>query len=301
VQTLLDAMQDGPVVLDGGLATQLEAQGHDLSSDLWSARLLRDDPAAIVEAHRAFFRAGARVAITASYQASFDGLATLGLDRTEATALMARSVELGRQAATLEGTEQRWVAASVGPYGAVLADGSEYHGDYGLSVDELRAWHRPRLEALIDAGPDLLAVETVPCLTEAEALLREVDGTGTPAWLSLSCADGRTRRGERVDEAFAMAGEVAEILAVGINCTEPDDIGDLVATAARISGKPVVVYPNSGEGWDAVRRAWFGQATFEPGLVSRWVAAGAGLVGGCCRVLPAQIRQVRDEIASAAD
>lgn len=299
VHTLLEAVQDGPIVLDGGLATQLEAQGHDLSSDLWSARLLRDDPGAIVEAHRAFFRAGARVAITASYQASFDGLATLGLDQPAATALMARSIELGREAAALDAAELRWVAASVGPYGAVLADGSEYHGDYGRTVDELRSWHRPRLDALVAAGPDLLAVETVPCLAEAEALLRELEGSGTAAWLTLSCADGLTRRGEPVDEAFAMAAEVDEVIAVGVNCTDPTDVTDLVTTAARISGKPVAVYPNSGEAWDAVRRTWVGEPTFAPGLVSSWVEAGAGLVGGCCRVLPTQIRQVRDEIEGA--
>ena len=196
-QELLDAIAERVVVLDGGLATQLEAQGADLSSALWSARLLRDDPAQIVDAHRSFYEAGAEVAISASYQASFEGFATAGVEPAQAERLMRRSVELARQAADSAGGDgPRWVAASVGPYGAALADGSEYHGRYGLSVDALRRWHRPRLHVLADAGADLLALETVPCLAEAEALLTEVAGSGVACWLSFSCADGHTRAGE---------------------------------------------------------------------------------------------------------
>ena len=180
---LTAALAAGPVVLDGGLATQLEAQGADLSTALWSAQLLIDDPAAVVAAHRAFFAAGARIATTASYQAP--------------TELAARSVDLARQAlAGFDDDQDRWVAGSVGPYGAALADGSEYRGDYGLSVAELRAWHRPRIAALAEAGPDLLALETIPCLAEVEALLAEVAGTGMPCWLSLTCTGERTRAGE---------------------------------------------------------------------------------------------------------
>jgi homocysteine S-methyltransferase len=294
------------VVLDGGLATQLEAQGADLSSALWSARLLADDPVQIVEAHRRFFEAGADVAITTSYQASFDGLAAVGVDAAAAERLMRRSVALAREAAdavdtvntvntvnTVGDDASRWVAASVGPYGAALADGSEYHGRYGLSVDQLRTWHRPRLAVLADAGADVLALETVPCLAEAEALLAEVGGSGHACWLSLSCAAGRTRAGEDPDEAFAMAREVAEVVAVGVNCTDPTEIVDLVERAAALSGKPVVVYPNSGEGWDAERRSWTGGATFAPDRVTSWTGAGARLVGGCCRVGPDQIAELR--------
>ena len=196
--TLAQRMASGPVVLDGGLATLLEAHGHDLTSSLWSARLLLDDPDAITAAHREYYEAGAQVAITSSYQASFDGFAALGLDRAQAAELLRRSVALARAAAeTAAGADQRWVAASVGPYGAALADGSEYRGDYGLSVAELRAWHRPRLEVLAGAGADVLAIETIPCLTEVQALLEELRGTGMPAWLSLTCAGGRTRAGLR--------------------------------------------------------------------------------------------------------
>ena len=220
---LRETLQDRPVVLDGGLATLLERHGHDLSSHLWSARLLRDEPAAIEAAHREFFRAGAEVATTASYQVSFEGFGAEGVDRAEVERLLRRSVALAA-AARDEAAPGGWVAASVGPYGAVLADGSEYRGDYDLDVAGLRAFHRPRLDVLastVGDGADVLAIETVPCLAEVEAVLAELDGTGVPAWLSLSAADGRTRAGEPLEEAYAMAADVAEVLAVGVNCTTP--------------------------------------------------------------------------------
>jgi homocysteine S-methyltransferase len=290
VDRLSDAMRAGPVILDGGLATLLEAHGHDLSSDLWSARLLLDDPGAIEAAHREYFAAGAQVAITASYQASFDNLARLGLSDREATAVLRRSVDLARAAAG--GVEGRWVAASVGPFGAVLADGSEYRGDYGLSVGRLRAWHRPRLAVLAESGADLLALETIPCLAEVEALLSELPSTGARAWLSLTVSGGRTRAGEPVEAAFQMAAEVDEVLAVGVNCSAAVEVPDMVAAAAQVSGKPAVAYPNSGERWDADRRRWTGAVTFGPGDAAGWVRAGARLVGGCCRVGPDSISRL---------
>jgi homocysteine S-methyltransferase len=265
------------VLLDGGLATELERRGHDLSSELWSARLLRDDAAAIVDVHRAFAAAGAEVITSASYQASFDMLGD------DAEPLLRRSVALAREAGSV------WVAASVGPYGAMLADGSEYRGDYGLSVAQLRAWHRPRLAVLADAAPDVLAVETIPCLAEVEALCAELALLGMPAWLSLTCVGRRTRAGERVTDAFAMAGECDPVMAVGVNCTAPGDVPDLVRLAGQVSGKSVVAYPNSGESWDAAGRKWIGTSTFTPDAVDDWVSAGARLVGGCCRVRPADI------------
>ncbi|MEP6980139.1 MAG: homocysteine S-methyltransferase [Nakamurella sp.] len=286
---LADALAAGPVVLDGGLATLLEAHGADLTSSLWSARLLRDDPAAIGAAHREYYMAGAQVAITASYQASFEGFAGLGTDRDTAAALMTRSVEIAltaRDAVRPDG----WVAASVGPYGAVLADGSEYRGDYGLSVAELREWHRPRLEVLRAAGADVLAVETVPSLAEATAVVAEIAGTGHPAWLALTVDGDRTRTGEPLDEVFAMAAEVDEIIALGVNCTAPADVAAAVAIAARY--RPVVVYPNSGQGWDAAGRCWTGTAAFDAGQVREWIDAGARLIGGCCRVGPAEIAAI---------
>jgi homocysteine S-methyltransferase len=287
---LADALAAGPVVLDGGLATRLEAAGADISGDLWSARLLREDPGAIVAAHRAFFAAGAQVATTASYQATYAGFAALGLDAAATTGLLARSVELAREARPVD--RPGWIAASVGPYGAMLADGSEYRGDYGLDIAALRAFHRPRLEALAAAGPDVLACETVPCLAEAQALLAEIERLGVPAWLSLTVDGDRTRLGEPAVEAFAMARDVDAVIAVGVNCCAPDDLTGVVATAHRASGKPVVVYPNSGETWDAAHRAWTGAAHPLASRVAGWVEAGARLVGGCCRIGPRDITEV---------
>jgi homocysteine S-methyltransferase len=293
---LADALAAGAVTLDGGLATELEAQGHDLSSRLWSARLLAEDPEAVVAAHAAFFAAGAEVATTASYQASFEGLAAAGLDREAALALLRLSVTLAqraRDAAQAEDGRRRFVAASVGPYGAALADGSEYRGEYGLDVAALRRWHRPRLAVLAATGADVLACETVPCLAEAEALVAELAVLGRPAWLSLTCAGARTRAGEPVEEAFSLARGVDAVVAVGVNCTDPADVDGLVAVAARASGKPVVVYPNRGEDWDAEGRRWVGTGRFRPEAVRGWLRDGARLVGGCCRVTPADITAVR--------
>jgi homocysteine S-methyltransferase len=264
-----------PVLLDGGLATQLEAQGADLRSRLWSAQLLLDDPAAVVTAHEAFFAAGAQVATTASYQAPVE--------------LIGLSVRLAQRARETADGSERWVAGSVGPYGASLADGSEYRGDYGRSVAELRAWHRPRIAALVEAGVDVLALETIPTLVEVEALLQEVIGTGVPCWLSITAAGDRTRAGEPAYAAFALAAEVPEVIAVGVNCLDPDDVPGLLTLAAEASGKPGVAYPNRGEGWDADAKTWTGPGAFDPADATGWVAAGARLVGGCCRVTPADI------------
>ncbi|MFJ6215907.1 homocysteine S-methyltransferase [Streptomyces sp. NPDC092296] len=287
-----------PVVLDGGLSNQLEAAGHDLSDALWSARLLADDPEALVAAHLAYLAAGAEVVTGAGYQATFEGFARRGIGRRAAAGLLRRSVELAREAVERAGVGRPlWVAASVGPYGAMPADGSEYRGRYGLSVAELERFHRPRLEVLAGAGPDVLALETVPDVVEARALLRAVRGLGVPVWLSYSVAGGRTRAGQPLAEAFALAAEAEEVIAVGVNCCAPQEVAAAVRVAARVGGKPVVAYPNSGEGWDAAARDWRGPAVFGAGAVPGWTAAGARLVGGCCRVGPAQIAQVAAALA----
>lgn len=288
---LADVVSQRPVVLDGGLATRLEARGHDLSSALWSAGLLLDDPDEVEAAHRDFFAAGAEVVVTSSYQVSFEGLAARGISAEGTAEVLRRSVEVGRRAAAGFGDgRHRWVVASVGPYGASLADGSEYRGDYGLTVRQLREWHRPRLDVLAAAGADALALETVPCLAEVEALLEEVRDSGTPCWLSLTSDGDRTRLGEPLAEAFALAAEVPEVFAVGVNCCAATGLADIVALAHERSGKPVVCYPNSGEQWDARARGWAGPRTFDPADARPWVAAGARLVGGCCRVGPDDIR-----------
>jgi homocysteine S-methyltransferase len=283
------AVPDDTVLIgDGGLATELEARGNDLSDSLWSARLLIDAPDEITAVHAAYFRAGAMIATTASYQASFEGFAARGIGRDDAARLLRRSVELAVLARDRVGGTGRWVAASVGPYGAALADGSEYRGRYGLSVAALEAWHRPRLELLAEAGADVLALETVPDVDEAEALVNVVRRLAVPAWLSYTIEETHTRAGQPLAEAFAVADGIPEIVAVGVNCCAPHDVLPAI-TAARQIGKPVIVYPNSGERWDSVRRAWVGQRRFAAALAMQWVSAGARIVGGCCRVRPADI------------
>ena len=292
---------DAVLVADGGLATELEAQGNDLSDSLWSARLLLDAPDRVRDAHLAFFRAGAVIATSASYQASFEGFARRGLGRRHAAGLMRLSVDLARAARDEMAADgqPRWAAASVGPYGAALADGSEYRGRYGLSVRELTAWHRPRLEALAEAGPDVLALETVPDIDEAEALMAAISGLGIPAWLSYSIAGERTCAGQALPEAFAVAAGVPEVVAVGVNCCAPADVLAAIAAAREATGKPVIVYPNSGEGWDARRRAWTGESRYSAGLPRQWIAAGARIAGGCCRVRPADIAVIARAAADA--
>ncbi|MFF3094668.1 homocysteine S-methyltransferase [Streptomyces cyaneofuscatus] len=295
-RTLAEALAEGPVLLDGGLSNQLEAQGCDLSDALWSARLLADAPEQVEAAHLAYLRAGAQVLITASYQATFEGFGRHGIGPERTGALLARSVELARRAA---GSARRadperdiWVAASVGPYGAMLADGSEYRGRYGLTVRELERFHRPRVAALAEAGPDVLALETVPDVDEAEAVVRVAEETGLPIWLSYSVAGGRTRAGQLLEEAFAVAAGREAVVAVGVNCCDPADAEAAVRVAVEVTGKPAVVYPNSGEGWDAEGRGWTGASTFDPGRVRAWTGAGARLVGGCCRVGPGRIKEL---------
>ncbi|GGO54596.1 homocysteine S-methyltransferase [Streptomyces daqingensis] len=296
-----DALARGPLVLDGGLSNQLEAQGCDLRDELWSARVLADDPRQVQEAHAAYVRAGARVLITGSYQASFEGFARAGAGRREAEALFRRSVELARAAAA---DRPVWVAASVGPYGAVLADGGEYRGRYGLSVRELAAFHRPRIAALAAAEPDVLALETVPDADEAEALLRASREFGLPVWLSYTVDGPRTRAGQPLADAFAVAAGEQQVVAVGVNCCAARDVSDAVGAAVATTGKPVVAYPNSGESWDPATRAFTGPAGYSArpeAWAAEWVARGARLVGGCCRVGPDVIaRLARDPALGGA-
>ena len=302
-RTFPDAVAFGrPIVLDGGLATQLESRGHDLSDSLWSARLLLDDPAEVSAAHRDFFAAGAQVATTASYQASATGFAAAGLPEGAFAEAITRSVAAARSAAGDHG----WVAASVGPYGASLADGSEYRGNYGLSVAQLQAWHTPRLRAVMEAAPDLLALETIPSLDEVRALtaalteLASRGGSPTPFWLSVTPAHGRLRTGEPLEDAFALAADTPGCVAVGANCCDPAEV-DAVVDAAHDAapGVAVVFYPNSGEVWDATSRTWTGTPTIGR-LGHDWVTRGVTLVGGCCRVTPAEIAALSASLTSSA-
>ncbi len=285
------------VVLDGGLSNALVDRGHDLTDELWTARLLRDAPAEIAAVHRAYFEAGAQVATTASYQASLGGLERAGLTRADAERLIARSVMIAREvrddvAASAGDSAVRLVAASVGPYGAVLADGSEYRGRYGLSRSALRDFHGPRMELLVGAGPDLLALETIPDLDEVSVLLDLVEELAAPAWLSCTVTGDRLRDGRLAADAFALAADHDRIVAVGVNCCAPGDVLPAVRSAIVTSGKPAVAYPNSGETWDGAARRWIGEPEFDAALTRSWAEAGARFIGGCCRVGPAGIAAI---------
>ena len=282
----------GPLVLDGGLATELERRGADLRDRLWSARLLLEDPDLIREVHGDYFAAGADVAISASYQASFDGFAERGLSRSRASELMRRSVELAREAAAAAG-EDRLVAASVGPYGAFLADGSEYDGRYDLSVQELADFHQPRIEALLEAEPDVLAIETIPSILEAEALVGILDGLpDVAAWISFSCSDDvHISDGTPFADAAALAS-TGNVVALGVNCSPPAVLPALLSSVR--ADTPLLAYPNLGSTWDAVAKSWIleGPRPDLGGAAADWRAAGANIVGGCCGTTPEDIRAI---------
>lgn len=298
----------GPItVLDGGLSTALEELGADLGSALWTARLLSDAPHLIAEAHRAFFTAGAQVATAASYQASVPGLVAAGFGEREAARLIASSVTLAQQVrdevtATADPSPDvgppLLVAASVGPYGAVLADGSEYRGRYGLSARQLHDFHAPRLELLASTAPDLFAVETIPDVDEARVLVPLLDEIGIPAWFTYSVREGKTCAGQSLAEAYdAIAGSTS-IVAAGINCSQPDEVLGAVRASVRATGLPAVAYPNKGGRWDSATRTWEGASGLEIGLVSSWVAAGARYVGGCCGTGPDDIAALAAALAA---
>jgi len=296
------------LLLDGGLASEIEARGGDLADPLWSARTLIEDPDLIRRIHLDYLEAGADCVTSASYQASFAGLRRRGLDDDGGTALLRRSVALAREArdAFLETPAGRrrprrpLVAASVGPYGATLADGSEYTGAYDLDEDALVDFHRRRLHVLATSGADLLACETLPSAAEARALVRLLAETPeTPAWLSFTCRDeARISDGTPLAEIAAELDSVPQILAVGVNCTPPSRIPALIDELRRATSKPIVVYPNSGESWDAGRRRWTGTSSAEDFgcLGALWRERGASVIGGCCRTGPEHIRALRREL-----
>ncbi|MCM3502748.1 homocysteine S-methyltransferase [Microbacterium sp. P26] len=276
---LATALTERPVILDGGLGTLLESRGNDVTSDLWSARVLRDDPDEVRAAHAEFVAAGAEVVITASYQIGFGG----EIPDAEVEELLRRSVTLAREAG------EAVVAASVGPVGALRADGSEYTGAYGLSLAELRQTHRRRLHVLAEAGADVLAIETIPSPLEVEALALELAAIDLPAFVSLSAdSTGFSGRGA-LAAALREAASAPGVVAVGVNCCAPGSVLPALADAPDL---PLVVYPNTGETWEAATRTWHGAAAPLAADAPAWVAAGARLVGGCCRSTPADIAAI---------
>jgi homocysteine S-methyltransferase len=292
------------MVIDGGLATELERQGCDLRDALWSAKILYEAPERIRAVHAAYYAAGADCVISASYQATFAGFAQRGFTETQSADLMVRSVQLARDArdafwanpANRQLRPKPLVAASIGPYGAFLANGAEYTGDYDLDLDGLIAFHRPRLQLLAGSGADLLACETIPSLQEAQALAQLLaELPGRSAWISFSARDGQhTCHGEPIAECAAWLDSQPNIAAIGINCTPPRFIPELVQAIRSATSKPIVVYPNSGEVYQASDYSWHGNPD-DPAyaeLAEGWYASGAQLIGGCCRTTPADIAAI---------
>jgi homocysteine S-methyltransferase len=289
------------LVIDGALATELERRGCDLKDNLWSAKILLEQPEIIKQLHLDYFKAGADCAITASYQATIEGFTKRGLTESEAIALLRKSVHLAKQArdefwaaeSNRLGRSKPFVAASVGPYGAFLADGSEYRGNYGLTEKELMDFHRPRMQALIEAGADMLACETIPCLIEAQAIAKLLkEFPNMTAWVSFTAPDeNHISEGQVFADCVRQLEDHPQIAAIGINCTSPKYIPSLIHAAKNATEKPILVYPNSGETYDAARNDWNGNPVFQSfGAEAReWYNAGARLIGGCCRTTPEDI------------
>ncbi len=297
---------DGIHVLDGGLASELEYLGARIDGPLWSAHVLEEAPEKVVAVHRAYIEAGAECIETASYQVSRMGYAEIGLAPEQADAALLRSVVLARQAADAFPGRRIVIAASLGPYGAALHNGAEYHGNYACTHAELVEFHRQRIEVLAGASgaerPDLLTFETLPSLGEAQAIGEALSAwPELSAWFSFTCRDGEhVAHGERLRDCAAAVAGFPQTIAIGVNCTAPSLIAALIGELRGATSLPVVVYPNSGEGWDAVRRCWTGSN--DPAgygsLARTWFASGAQVVGGCCRTRPEHIRQVADAVIS---
>ncbi|HDS9360114.1 TPA: homocysteine S-methyltransferase [Enterobacter chengduensis] len=290
------------VVLDGAMATELEARGCNLADSLWSAKVLMENPELIREVHLDYYRAGAQVAITASYQATPSGFAARGLDEAQSRALIGKSVELARKAREAYLAENAHagtllVAGSVGPYGAYLADGSEYRGDYARSAEEFMAFHRPRVEALLDAGADLLACETLPSFAEIGALVSLLaEYPRARAWFSLTLRDSEhLSDGTPLRDVVALLADNPQVVALGINCIALENTTAALKHLQGLTALPLVVYPNSGEHYDAVTKTWHhhGEACETlAGYLPQWLAAGAKLIGGCCRTTPKDIAEL---------
>ena len=298
-------LQDHKVlILDGAMATELESKGLDLNDALWSAKVLAEQPDVIEQVHYEYFQAGADCAMTASYQATIDGFLKKGYSLAQAEKFITDSVAIAVKARdrfwqdldNRKGRPYPLIVAAGGPYGAYLADGSEYRGDYDISEQELMDFHRRRMQLLLEAGADILACETVPCLFEAQAMAKAVgEFEGALCWISFSCnSEATICDGTSIAVCAAAMDVFPQVAAIGINCTPPHLLPSLIRAVRTASHKPIAVYPNSGEIYDPVTKTWRG--TSEEGgfalAAQAWYQAGARLIGGCCRTTPADIAQV---------
>ncbi|XP_019442182.1 PREDICTED: homocysteine S-methyltransferase 3-like isoform X1 [Lupinus angustifolius] len=317
----------GYAIIDGGFATELERHGADLKDPLWSAKCLITSPHLVRRVHLDYLDAGANIIITASYQATIQGFEAKGLSREEGEALLRRSVKLALEARDIyyerctkdfsdfirDQTYSKrpiLIAASVGSYGAYLADGSEYRGDYGdaVTVETLKDFHRDRIKILADSGADLIAFETIPNLLEAKSNLMqayaqvlEEEGIEIPAWFSFSCKDeSNVVSGDSILDCASIADSSTQVVAVGVNCTAPRFIHGLISSIKKVTSKPVLVYPNSGETYIAESSRWVkSSGVDEEDFVShigKWRDAGASIFGGCCRTTPNTIRGITQAI-----
>jgi homocysteine S-methyltransferase len=290
-------------VLDGGMATELERQGFDLSGPLWSAHVLESSPEAITAVHRGYLEAGADCLLTASYQVSAEGLRALGQSPQEATLAAAKALRAAVALAEKVRNEYQaisprkiWIAASLGPYGAMLHNGAEYHGNYACSFEELVEFHNRRIAVLAETNADFLALESIPSLEEAKAILAALHPyPDVAAYLSFTCRDGmHVSHGETLRSCAELLEQQPQVVGIGINCTAPKLIGSLIDELAQVTSKPIIVYPNSGEEWDAVHRCWLGDGDAQHfgDLAQSWRSAGAQWIGGCCRTGPEHVRAV---------
>ena len=304
IQTILHSQRF--VVLDGALATELERRSCDLNDPLWSARVLLESPELIRQVHLDYFRAGADCATTATYQATFAGFEQRGIGHARAAELMQLSVRLALEARDEFWSESQvgrckpFVAASVGPYGAYLADGSEYRGDYGLTQAQLEDFHRPRMAVLANSGADLLAFETIPSLLEARALVAVLEEfPHISAWLSFSAKNStQICNGETLAACAAEFAGHPQIAAIGVNCTAPVYVADLIGSARAVTDAPLLAYPNSGERYDPIHKQWSGTDSCADFVIQAqtWLECGAAAIGGCCRTSPQHIAQLRLEL-----
>lgn len=292
------------LVLDGAFGTEIANRGFDTDDELWAAKALFARPDLVQSVHYDYYKAGADIVSSASYQASVEGFEKKGYRRDKAKKLIQDSVALVRAArdAFLYDTADTaflrrpapLVAASVGPYGAYLADGSEYRGDYACSRAELADFHEERLALLVEMRPDILAFETLPLIDEALALADDLRRyRDAVAWFSFSCKDEKhISSGEPIAEIARILDREPQAAAIGVNCTAPDYVAPLVQEIRSVSEKPIVVYPNTGETYDTAAKTWHGAATAYTDYVKSWFDAGARLIGGCCRTTPATIRDI---------
>lgn len=293
--------RERPIIIDGGLSNVLESKGCDLNHKLWTAKLIIENPELLIETHLEYVNAGAQVIATASYQATLPGLLKEGYSSKEAKSILLKSVELAQEAIRRSQAPHEktpLIAASIGPYGAYLADGSEYKGNYTVSKKVLIDFHEERMAIFNNSAADIIAIETIPSLIEAEVLSELLNKFEKPAWISFSCKDeGHINDGSPIEKVISLFEEHPTVFAVGVNCTHPKYISGLIRKLKESTNKKLLVYPNSGEAYNAKTKEWLGLS--EPlsfaEMAKEWISLGADMIGGCCRIGPKHIKELTNQ------